>query len=302
MPHQADNALPACPVPPSPLLPPPPPPLPPPIPSIRDASCARVTSRWPLTPASIVSGTVIDSVGGWNGTAYGGYSTVSGALVLDGASGYVNLGTGAGGTTAFGGAMSWAFWARVDSWQDGLGTGTEMRFFDWAAGPAMDNLLVGLYSESEFINIWSGSSDGWSGSSVGYHWMIAGSLAILDLGAWYHHVLTLDGVGNIAYYVNGSLVFYGTAAAPARNVTRPNMYLGRSAWDADSLYLGAISDFQFALGTVFSAYDVANLCGQRLPAPAQSKPAPASRHADLPAQLHLPAPLRRPLLCLVRRL
>ena len=54
--------------------------------------------------------TVLDSAGSWNGVAYGGYSTSSGNLALDGSSGYVDL-----GSHTVSGKISYAFWGRIDS-------------------------------------------------------------------------------------------------------------------------------------------------------------------------------------------
>jgi len=69
--------------PPLPPLPPSPPPSPPPpLPSARAIACSQITNRWLLDAAHVVNGVVIDSVGSWNGTAYGTYSVASGAQMM----------------------------------------------------------------------------------------------------------------------------------------------------------------------------------------------------------------------------
>ena len=104
---------PAVPCPPSP----PSPPLPPPLPPSNDkVVCPKMTNRWPLNSAYASGATVLDTVGDWNGVVYGGYSYIAGAaapfgaIVLDGVSGYVQVGPQAG---AFGGPMSWSSWANL---------------------------------------------------------------------------------------------------------------------------------------------------------------------------------------------
>ena len=87
--------------------------------------CAKLTNRWLLdgSAASTAGSTVIDSIGGWNGVAYGGYSYSNGAINLDGNSGYVDL-----GSHYFGGAMSFAFWGLMSSQQ------SYASFLDWGSG------------------------------------------------------------------------------------------------------------------------------------------------------------------------
>ena len=168
------------------------PPPPPPLPSARDTACSKVTNRWLLTPASFSGSAVVDSVGSWNGIVYGGYSTSSGALVLDGSTGYVDL---ANGGRTFGGAMSWAFWARVDTWQN-----YEL-FFDWGSGTAGDNLMAGIYSSSAgniYASVWQGCCNGQSGAD--------GALTVADYGnaalrsvspAGYVSTVVLDASGSL---------------------------------------------------------------------------------------------------------
>lgn len=89
------------------------------------------------------------------------------------------------------------------------------------------------------------------------------------LDEWTHYALTLDGAGGVAFYVDGGAVF----ARPGRglvaaNATRTHTYLGRAWWNSDALYNGSLADFQFGLGAVFSADDVANLAlGRGCPQP-----------------------------------
>jgi hypothetical protein len=220
---------------------------PPPLPSAGDAACSRVTNRWRLDASGVAGATLIDSVGGWNGTAYGGYSTANGALTLDGLSGYADL-----GSRTFGGAMSWAFWARVDAWQ------TWERFFDFGAaagGTTGYNLCASAtpngVGDTLSVSVYPGNTYDFSSAAK-----------TLRLGVWQHHVMTVDESGWLAYYIDGARVI-ATQANVAQTKTRTHLYLGKSWWIGtgapDRFFKGALSNFQFALGTAFSAYDAANL-------------------------------------------
>lgn len=90
---------------------------------------------------------------------------------------------------------------------------------------------------------------------------------------WQHYVVTLDGAGNAAVYINGAAV----SAPPNR---------GQQPWPANVVpralllgagqFAGSLSDVQFALGVVFSAYDAANLAaGRGCPAPPPPPPSPS---------------------------
>ena len=120
--------------------PPPLPPMPPLPPASSSGACRLVTHRWPLNSVSADGAIVMDVVGNWNGTAVGRYTYIadnSGAISLDGYTGYIDLGP----RTVGGGAMSWAFWAEarvdVNPW---------VRFFDWGNGPSHDNLYMVPYA------------------------------------------------------------------------------------------------------------------------------------------------------------
>lgn len=139
--------------------------------------------------------------------------------------------------------MSWSFWGMVNNsqpWQ---------RFFDWGSGAYDNNLLMTApFSTLEIVlDVYAGSS------GVNLYPRVA-----VSYGEWYHYTVTLTAQGVIALYVNGVGVFAsGTNIAPT--VARTHMYLGKSLWSADSLFNGAISDFQFANGFAFTPYDVGNM-------------------------------------------
>ena len=197
---------PSPPAPPSPPPPSPPPPLPP---FNVHVVCSKVTNRWPLNSGYASGSTVIDTVGSWNGTAYGDYSYIAGAdapvgaIAFDGVSGYVQVGAQAG---AFGGAsafccatslsfshslshswlthalaVSWSFWGNV------YVVTFQGRFFDWGNGPSSDNLLfTPSYSTTSMsISIYDGLSihvDRVTGATP-------------SVNTWNHFAVTVDASG-----------------------------------------------------------------------------------------------------------
>ena len=172
--------------------------------------CSKLTNRWLLdgSAASTSGNTVIDSIGNWNGVAYGGYSYNNGAVYLDGNSGYIDL-----GSHFFGGSMSIAFWSTVitfNSWQ---------RFFDWATGSF----------NNPYGNIVLCTGDTSTGSSLtfsvnGANWNPSG--IYFPLKVWNHFVITLDSSGNYVIYMNGKSV-YSSSSVPADVIQRTHMYLGK---------------------------------------------------------------------------
>ena len=140
-------------------------------------------------------------------------------------------------------AVSWSFWANV------YAASNLERFFDWGNGPASDNLLFTCChsSKSMGISIYNG------GGHVDH---LTG--ATPSISTWNHFAFTVDASGNVCVYQNGTLLASVVNFSP-NTVVRTQMFLGHSNWPADPYFNGAMYDFQFALGYVFTAYDVTNL-------------------------------------------
>ena len=113
----------------------------------------------------------------------------------------------------------------------------------------MDNIVISPYSGNTYLylSVNNGNSD--SSSYTNYY---------VPVGEWKHYVLTLDASGNYVVYVNG-VVQYSGPIHPANYATRSHLYLGKSWWSSDPLLNGAIKDFQFALGIVFTQSEVNTL-------------------------------------------
>ena len=84
-------------------------------------------------------------------------------------------------------------------------------------------------------------------------------------GTWSHYVVTIDASGSVSLYANGVAALQcDVGAGVPRSVLRTHLYLGASWWPVpvtdNKVFLnGALADFQFALGTAFTAVDAANL-------------------------------------------
>ena len=215
---------------------------------------------------------MIDSVGSWNGTAYGQFAYTSdrgGAILLSPGSvrtafapasaaphvigaGYINL-----GTRAFGGPMSWLFWANQVVPQP------DSRVFDWAASDATNGLLfvplagqrrgcaVVVPANASFSNY--ARPDPVFAKCFGF----AAAPSV-----WNHYAWTVDGNGTSSVYVNATLVYAGAGIVPPL-ATRSNTFVGRSNERANTAAVleatQVVSDFQFALGSALTSADVQNM-------------------------------------------
>ena len=144
--------------------------------------------------------------------------------------------------------MSWSFWANV------YAVTNQERFFDWGNGLSSDNLLfTPSYGTSGDMgmSIYNGAAH--ADQLVG---------ATPTINTWNHFVLTVDASGRVCVYQNGTQLA-ALVNNPPNTVVRTNMYLGRSNFEGpnnpNAKFNGSMYDFQFALGYVFTAYDVANL-------------------------------------------
>jgi len=216
---------------------------------------------------------VIDSKGLWNGTVSGGgYYVDSNGMTFQGiAPVYVNL-----GSQTYGGNMSWAFTAHVDTFRNWG------KFFDWgnAANLGDCQYRKSFTSFSASPNLDYGTPGGTLGVATadtnGNTVTVQSSGVVVTSKQWNYYVLTLDVLGNVKVYVNGTLVSSGAGKAqPVMN--RLYNLIGMSICSLDQPFTGTIRDFLFASGTVFSADDATSLYATqncRVAAPPPSPPAP----------------------------
>lgn len=201
------------------------------------------------------------SVGAWNGTAYGLYAYTpanTGAILFDGATGYVDL-----GSRTFGGAFSLAFWGRYDTAQ------TWSRFFDFGSDAGTSNILFAPTDSNGALVLQA------YGSGAIHSNCEASGSAVPTGGVWSHFVVSVSASGSAALYLNGALVCTNDGFGPVATVTFSNLFVGRSWWPGDPYLSGGIGDLQLALGTALTAYDAANLyAGLGCPPPPPPPPLP----------------------------
>jgi hypothetical protein len=204
-------------------------------------SAASLTHRYPF------SANANDVVGGANGQLVGGATINGGAVVLDGASGYVNLPnnivTGYTSVTI----EAWvtdtgsANWARIYDFGNStggedfpLGSGTSGTQYMFLTTPSGGGTLLGNYTTSS-----SSQSVEWPGTP-------------LPVGVRQHVVWASDAGAQTAWlYVNGVLVGSNTGMTltPAVLGNTVNDWIGRSQYN-DPLFKGSISDFRIYNGAL----------------------------------------------------
>lgn len=169
-----------------------------------------------------------------NGTVYGGvtpatdrFGNASGAMKLDGFSGYVDAPDG----VYFNGSNF-----TVTAWIKTASNGNSARVFDFANGQANNNVLLTYTSGTNGMP----SATVYNGTTLpGY---IFSTATQTPLNQWAHLALTFSsGIGSI--YINGSRVAQGNMAAP-QNVLRTLNYIGRSQWVVDAYADATFDDFR----------------------------------------------------------
>ena len=149
--------------------------------------------------------------------------------------------------------MSFAFWAKVNTLTNWT------RFIDWGSGSPQDNLvLIPSVGNSLCLGLVIGTQSNGKCSSY-----------TVTTGAWNHYAFTFDSSGNFAVYVNGISIYSDGFGSSIPTTTRTHLYLGKSFWSNPYLN-GAIKDFQFAAGAVFTAIDVQYLYQNVCPKPTGS--------------------------------
>ena len=183
----------------------------------------------------------------------------TGALEIDGLTGYLSL-----GTRVFGAPLSLALWTRIDintAWFNlfYFFTGTSI-VLQMQPSNGQNGVIVtdGVYSNNVRVNT----------------------------GAFHHIVYTVDGSGNVAVYLDGVLVqAFAGAVISSQSFTC-------TFGQGNPMMRGALSDVQLAIGTVFTQYDVSNLyAGTGCPPPPPPPPPPSPPPPSSPPPSPPPSPL-----------
>ena len=235
---------------------------PPPLPPSRDSvACSRTTNRYLLNSGYAVGSTVVDSVGGINGTAYGTvvYSAQnSGSLEFDGSTTYLDLGV----FPTQGAPLSIAFWARTDTPQADYA-----RFFDWGSGTPNHNAMFYTLGGYATFNYFSATNAEQPTITP----------FVVPAGVWTHYVLTYGAAASVTIYANGASIFSTTYPFAVPSQPRSHFYIGHAdtggLWGVAPLFKGAMSDFQVFSGYALSASDALSLFNNQ-GCPSASPPPP----------------------------
>ena len=161
---------------------------------------------------------------------------------VTGSSHYASLGA----THITGNQVSFAIWFNLHSlnnWQ---------RLFDFSQSQqADDNIYIAFRtSTDELTGGWYNGSTHTSSTRISYN---------VSLNTWYHAVWTLDRTSNSqSLYINGSLHTTNTPADWAKNLSRVNSYIGRSAWSTDAYLDGQIKSL-YVFSRALTANEVSRL-------------------------------------------
>ena len=238
------------------------------------AACSRVTNAYAFEPGyyNATASTFADlgagpalaaTVHGAVALSTGGPLTNSGYLVFVDSSTYVQLPP----ASTVGAPLSVLVWVNVATTAN-----PSSRLWDFSAGAAnLDAFWVAAVCS------------GCSPTQGNLAWQLGlpyeSTNISLPRNTWAHFAMTVDASSTVSLYLNGAL--QGTPVSsvsyPLRAVARNTMYLGKSQWDTDPPFAGGMASFQMALGSTFSAGDVANVyanigCPSPPPPPSPSRP------------------------------
>jgi competence ComEA-like helix-hairpin-helix protein len=144
------------------------------------------------------------------------------AMELDGEGGHLQVPTL---TEDLSGGFTVAAWARWDEFRHWG------RIIDFGNGPNDSNILLANFEKTKRLILWTPGGEVSTGN-------------VLPQGEWVHVAATVDEVGGAALYINGEATATGSMAAPD-SATRTKNYIGRSNWDYDPYFKGAMRDVQF---------------------------------------------------------
>jgi RHS repeat-associated protein len=168
-------------------------------------------------------GTYNNGVGLGSGGALSGDSTTSAAF-----NGSTNQYVSTSDLGYFGNGLTIEVWAKPAS------VGSYQRFVDFGNGAGADNIVLCRYGTTDQLELAILKGGAWVTSLVS----AAGAIA---LNQWQHFVATVDTSGHAAMYKNGVLLTSGTGGLPG-NVVRNSNYIGRSNWNGDAYFDGAMQE------------------------------------------------------------
>ena len=165
-----------------------------------------------------------------NGTLTGGVSYSNGAMIFDGSTGYVKVGST--GLANFTGGITISFMANMTAT-----SGSWCRFMDFGNGPDTNNILFARYGGLTYM---AGSQ--WKNTAAAA-WGYSTIDNTLQLGNNACYTITGDGTNN-KLYINGVLIGTQASTLLPDNIARTINYIGRSNWAGDALYQGSMSAIQ----------------------------------------------------------
>lgn len=207
---------------------------------------ADLTNRYSFTTDAS------DSVGTRNGTLAGGASISGGAVVLDGVSGYVDLG---GNDIRNMTSVTLMSWGTYDAEGESLG-----RIFDFGGNNAENGhgenyvyLCVGPPGSGNQLYICDVDPFTNWGRQLG----IAGTE--LRTGSLVQTAAVFDGAHDtFSLYVNGSLVSSGSMGGESlASISGEKGYLGKSLWSSDPFMKGSLTEFRI-YNAALSGTDIAS--------------------------------------------
>ena len=125
--------------------------------------------------------------------------------------------------------LTFATWFRSDN------SGSFARIFDFGNGQESDNILMALNDATNELVVTAFLGNQQSA--------FAPSTEQVNNNVWFHAVWILYPTGNWVVYLDGQVVIQVTASYP-NVLARSSNYLGKSNWNSDGHFNGAIRDFR----------------------------------------------------------
>jgi hypothetical protein len=209
--------------------------------TVNAGPAAQLKHRYSFNDA-VGSTTVADSVGGANGTVYGGGTFNGTSLSLNGSSGYVGLPAGIISSMTNATFEAWVTINTVRDWQ---------RIFDFG-----DQIAAGTSANTSiFLTAKRGGGNGprFATETNSADTVAVDGAAGLVAGTPYHLVVTYNAAAGVAtLYVNGAVVGYNNINVPLSAIIDTNAWLGRSQWP-DPYFNGSFDEFRIYEGCLTPA-------------------------------------------------
>lgn len=191
------------------------------------------------------NGTVIDTSGyGNTATNFGAtagpdrFANPAGALVLDGATNYVQCPTGAYFSNTF----------TIIAWVNPVAYNWYSRILDFGSGAPLNNTDLAFNDHSTglpYLEAYAGTGQ------LGF----VNSTAVVPLNKWTQVIATCSPT-NMSLYFNGSLIISKAVSVSRRSLPTNLNYIGKSNWPGDLLYHGSFDDIRI-LNRALNANEVA---------------------------------------------